>query len=289
MQLLQEQGHLALAELSELVVKPELFAPGCEPFWNDPHISRQMLKAHLDQGTDAASRNLEAVEATVEHLAEYLGLQPQPKLLDLGCGPGLYAERFAERGATVTGIDCSENSIRYAKNRAHDLGLNISYERGDFCDLDHHETFDAALIIYGQLGALLDSDRSRLLTAVHRALKPGGHLIFDVITGQRRDAVDGDRSWLAVPGEGFWRPHPHLVLDATFHYPEANVYLDQYTIIEEEGEVCVYRIWERCYSPQSISELLGEHGFQVDALWGDLCGKPCGEADPWLAVAASKT
>ncbi len=288
MQLLQEQDHLALAELSEILDKPELFAPGCEPFWDDPHISRQMLKAHLDQGTDAASRNLEVVEATVEHLAEYLGLQSQPKILDLGCGPGLYAERFTERGAAVTAIDCSENSIRYARNRARDLGLDISYELGDFCDLDQHETFDAALIIYGELGALRDPDRDRLLAAVHRSLKPGGHLVFDVITGYCRASVDGDRSWMAVAGEGFWRPQPHLVLDATFHYPEANVYLDQYAVIEEGGEVCVYRIWERCYSPQSISELLHEHGFEVDTLWGDLCGKPCGEADPWLAVAATR-
>ncbi len=288
MQLLQKQDHLALAELSEIVGKPELFAPGCEPFWNDPHISRQMLKAHLDQETDAASRNLEVVEATVENLAEYLGLPSKLEILDLGSGPGLYAERFAERGATVTGIDCSENSIRYARKRAKDLGLDISYKRGDFCDLDDHEAFDAALIIYGQLGALLDSDRSRLLAAVHRALKPGGHLIFDVITGHGRGALDGDRSWLVVPGEGFWRPQPHLVLDATFHYPEANVYLDQYAVIEEGGEVCVYRMWEHYYSPQSISELLGEHRFKVDTLWGDLCGKPCGKTDPWLAVAASK-
>jgi 2-polyprenyl-3-methyl-5-hydroxy-6-metoxy-1,4-benzoquinol methylase len=35
------------------------------------------------------------------------------EIADFGCGPGLYTEKLAERGATVTGIDFSENSIRH--------------------------------------------------------------------------------------------------------------------------------------------------------------------------------
>ncbi len=287
-QLLQGENHLALADLSRAIDRPELFAAGCEPFWDDPHISRQMLRAHLDQETGAASRNPEVVGAEVEHLSDFLNLRDETRVLDLGCGPGLYAERFARGGCSVTGIDCSRNSIRYARGRSQRLGLDIEYELGDFCDLDARCAFDAVLIIYGQLGALVDEDRDRLLKAVHRALRPGGHLVFDVTTGRCRESCDGDRSWAVVPGEGFWRPHPHLVLEATFHYPEADVYLDQHAVLEENGQVSVYRIWEHYYSERTISELLREHGFTVQSTWSDLAGRPNCESSRWLAVAARR-
>ena len=40
------------------------------------------------------------------------------EIADYGCGPGLYATKMAQRGAIVTGIDFSENSISYAKKLA---------------------------------------------------------------------------------------------------------------------------------------------------------------------------
>lgn len=287
MQLLQGV-HLALGDLGRALDKPDLFTPGCEPFWDHPHISRQMLKAHLDQETEAASRNLRVIAAEVEHLTEYLGLGEGTSVLDLGCGPGLYATRLAERGCSVTGVDCSRTSIRHARKRAGELGLEASYRCDDFCNLDDRGVFDAALIIYGQLGALTDHDRDLLLTRVHRALKPGGHLVFDVITDCGQSSRDGDRSWRLAPEGGFWRPGPHLVLETTFHYPEADAHLDQYAVIEEDGRICVYRIWERCYCRDSITDLLLRFGFDVEEVWGDLSGNPRTEGDAWLAVAARR-
>ncbi|MGE5494383.1 MAG: methyltransferase domain-containing protein [Burkholderiales bacterium] len=32
----------------------------------------------------------------------------RPRLLDLGCGPGIYAELFAKKGFCVTGVDFSQ-------------------------------------------------------------------------------------------------------------------------------------------------------------------------------------
>ncbi len=52
-----------------------------------------------------------------------------PLLFDIGCGPGIYAEKFARQGYYVTGIDFSKRSIDYAKNSALKQGLDISYCR----------------------------------------------------------------------------------------------------------------------------------------------------------------
>ncbi len=97
--------HPILSQLLELQEKPAPFTPGEPLFWNDPHISKRMLDVHLNPDIDAASRKPEIIDRTIKWLIEILGLQPGASLLDLGCGPGLYASRFAQAGFHLTGVD----------------------------------------------------------------------------------------------------------------------------------------------------------------------------------------
>ena len=78
-----------LSQLIDLQQKPEPFITGEPLFWNDPHISKQMLKVHLDPNIDAASRKAKVIDHSVQWMIEMLGLQSGDAVLDLGCGPGL--------------------------------------------------------------------------------------------------------------------------------------------------------------------------------------------------------
>lgn len=49
------------------------------------------------------------------------------RVIDIGCGGGLLAEPMARLGATVTGIDASEESVRIAETHARQGGLDIEY------------------------------------------------------------------------------------------------------------------------------------------------------------------
>ena len=93
-----KMNHL-MDRLAELTVKPRLFEPGEPLFWNDPHISKGMLKAHLDPTHDAASRRPEVIDLTVKHLLDSGVLKPGMTLLDLGCGPGYTPKGFARPGS----------------------------------------------------------------------------------------------------------------------------------------------------------------------------------------------
>ena len=95
-------------------------------FWDDDYISKQMLKAHLNPDFNGASRKLDFIEKSVSWIKQILPSQSYPSLLDVGCGPGLYAERFATGGYMVTGVDFSRRSICYAKHLAQKAGLNIT-------------------------------------------------------------------------------------------------------------------------------------------------------------------
>src|SRR5512143_116208 len=94
-----------ISQLIELQEKPEPFTPGEALFWNDPHISAQMLQFHLDPNTDAASRRPETIDRSIQWMNDSLALKAGDSILDLGCGPGLYASRFARAGLHVTGVD----------------------------------------------------------------------------------------------------------------------------------------------------------------------------------------
>ena len=58
-----------------------------------------------------------------ERIVDRLDAQPGLRWLDLACGTGAVAERAAERGADVTGLDLSPGLIETAQERAQQLGL----------------------------------------------------------------------------------------------------------------------------------------------------------------------
>lgn len=80
--------------------KPSIYTKSTAEFWNDEYISKQMLKAHLDPDFDGASRKLDFIEKSVAWITEQIPPADYPLLLDVGCGPGIYAERFAQRGVS---------------------------------------------------------------------------------------------------------------------------------------------------------------------------------------------
>ena len=107
-----------ISQLVELQQKPAPFTPGEPLFWDDPHISGQMLEMHLNPNIEAASRSSETIDRSVKWLIENLALKAGDSVLDLGCGPGLYTSRFAHAGLQVTGVDYSHRSIDYATKYA---------------------------------------------------------------------------------------------------------------------------------------------------------------------------
>ncbi len=90
-----------LEYIRKLQEKPAPFTPGEPLFWDDPHISTQMLKAHLNPDNDLASRRPQTIQKSVDWLTASLDLQTGDSVIDLGCGPGLYASRLAEHGLRV--------------------------------------------------------------------------------------------------------------------------------------------------------------------------------------------
>ena len=104
-----------MKELFKYLNKPEVYAQSSCKFWEDEHISKGMLEAHLNPDLEAASRKHEFIDQSVKWIHSLASQKTHPKLLDLGCGPGLYTDRLNQLGYEVTGIDISKRSIEYAR------------------------------------------------------------------------------------------------------------------------------------------------------------------------------
>ena len=274
-----------LALLAEYQNAPPPFTPGEARFWDDEYISAQMLKWHLNPNNDVASRRPETIEKMAAWLWDHLELTAGSAMIDLGCGPGLYAASFARQGARVTGIDISDRSIEYARNAANQEGLKINYRCESYLTLEDEEKYDAAVLIYGDYCTFSPEQRRRLLANIRRALRPEGRLALDVTTRTHRMQYKNPNRWY-LARDGFWSPGLHLVLEEGFDYPEQLIFLDQAVVLTESGDVRVYRNWFQDYTPASITAELQAGGFQVAGTWGDLAGAEFSDDSGWIGVIA---
>ena len=108
----------SLLDIINRIPEPRPWTEGDNIPWDDPDFSERMLAEHLSQEHDLASRRSETIDQHVEWIfSSVLGSRPA-RLLDLACGPGLYAYRLARQGCEYVGIDFSPASIRHARKFA---------------------------------------------------------------------------------------------------------------------------------------------------------------------------
>jgi len=247
--------------------KPKLYEKGTAVMWTDEYISTQLLEIHLNNDLDLASRKKETIDSTVEWI---LGNFSNGRLdiLDLGCGPGLYTERYAQKGHFVTGVDFSQNSISYAIHSAKDKNLDISYRCQDYLTLDDENRFDLITMIFTDFCVLEPYSRDILLRNIFRALKPGGTFLFDVMNDNYKGIAES-RNWEAAE-KGFWRPDEYLTLSENIYYEKEKVILSQHIVIDAKEETKIYRFWTHLFSNNDLSQILISNNFSEPDLFSNI-------------------
>ncbi|MGE7763242.1 class I SAM-dependent methyltransferase [Peribacillus sp. NPDC097895] len=99
------------------------------------------------------------------------------KIADLGCGTGRLTTHFAKVGYHITAIDPNEEAIEYAENKAYPD--EVTWIVGDSSKLQTNG-FDAVIMTANVAQVFLtDESWQHVISDAYRALKPGGHFIFD--------------------------------------------------------------------------------------------------------------
>jgi len=271
---------LSIQSVVSRLARPLPYEEGAA-FWTDPYIATKLLETHLSPDTDLASFRPETIAAICAFLPAHMGLAPGARIVDLGCGPGFYCLDLAARGYEMTGVDWSENSIRYARNAC--AGLPATFRCASYLEPFGEAEFDGALLIYEDFGVLSPKNRRTLLGHIHRALKPGGAFALDVSSRAafERRRAESAPAWEAAES-GLWRPHPYVALSQTHFYPEIPASCDFYAVLDEGA--AFYRVWQTYYEKETLRAELRAGGFEVSALFSSLKGDACAPDAPVLAA-----
>jgi SAM-dependent methyltransferase len=105
---------------------------------------RELSQAFDGQAAQFERAPVQSDPSALTRLVEFAALPPEARILDAGCGPGLVAEAFLEKGHRVYGVDLSAEMVRRARERCARFGERARFEQGSLFGLAEGG-FDAAV------------------------------------------------------------------------------------------------------------------------------------------------
>lgn len=189
-------------------------------------------------------------------------------IVDVGCGTGELAIRFAQAGWEVSGVDLSESMLAIAYEKAAASGLSIPLFEQNMAELEGFNDVDCITIFCDSLNYLeAEEDVKSTFKSAFNQLKKGGLLLFDVhslykmtqvFMNNTFTSVEEDVSyiWNSFPGE-----HPNSVEhELSFFVKEEET--DRYLRFDELH-------FQRTFDVETYKKWLEEAGFSVRSITGD--------------------
>lgn len=190
----------------------------------------------------------------VDFLIERMNLQPDTRILDIGCGPGRHSLELARRGIQTVGVDISSEFIHYANGAALSEGLNAEFLAADARELAFIQDFDGAICLcegaFGLAGS--EENHRKVLRGVHQALRSGSLFILTVI-----NALNVARN----------------VNDDSLFDAYTCTKADKEVILSPEGEAKGVSIYTTAFTFRELKMLLESEGFEVEAAYGCSAGQ----------------
>ena len=286
----QIAGEMKLADIANQTRPPLPWGEGDKIPWHEPEFSERMLQEHLDQNHDAASRRLTKIEEHVNWIHHRLLLENPTKILDLGCGPGLYTSRLSRLGHDCVGIDYSPASIAYAINQATEEKLACKYMLDDVRTADYGTDFGLVMMIFGEFNTFCSTDARTILSKAYQSLAENGILLlephtFDGVRGTGEARVS---RWQSLE-KGVFSSKPHLYLEEKFWDADGQISTTRYFIIDTAtGEVLKSAESAQSYTNEEYQLLLAEIGFRDIHLYPSLTGEEEESQKTLLVITARK-
>ncbi len=154
---------MKLRDIVERRQPPEPWAEGEKIPWSDPAFSARMLREHLSQEHDAASRRYNVIDRQVAWIHRaLLGGRPT-RVLDLACGPGLYCSRLARLGQPCVGVDYGPASVAYARAEAEREGLTCTYRQDDIRQAEYGIGYGLVMLLYGEFNVFRPAEARNIV------------------------------------------------------------------------------------------------------------------------------
>lgn len=183
----------------------------------------------------------------------FLRLPAGARVLDVCCGTGDLSRVLAAHGYQVTGIDGSEEMLRFAREQT---------PGAQFCLADARRfslgsRFDAALSTYDSLNHILEPEELEgAFSSVWRALVPGGLFVFDMNTEESFETIwCGSSGTVEDRAAGITRASYDPVQKI------GRVDLTLFRLVEGTWGRSDVTVLERCYPVEAVTAALERAGF----------------------------
>lgn len=209
-------------------------------------------------------------------------------VLDLACGTGAQAVRFAKEGFEVTGLDLSFEMLEIAQNRAQEAGIMLELVQADMRQIAGVGTFDAITCYSDSLCYMPDEEALlEVFSGVYECLNSGGIFLYDVHSIYQVTEVFPDYSYhenaedFAFIWDSYVGESPFSIEhDLTFFVKEGEC---QHFIRYDEQHK------ERTYSIETYQTLLMQAGFGEIEVVADFTDSPPIETSKRWFFKAVKT
>ncbi|UCH28675.1 MAG: class I SAM-dependent methyltransferase [Myxococcales bacterium] len=182
------------------------------------------------------------------------------RVLDAGCGLGAQTVELAARGYHMVGLDISATMVSRAYDEAEDRGLQIDFIRGDMRDISFAEPFEALLCWGTTFGYFSEQENEQTIRQFHRALKPNGMLLLDVVNRDFMIGSQPNQVWFEVDGA--------VCMEETDFDYEASRLRVKRRVASHSGQQNDRHYSIRLYALHEIRALLERNGFRVDEISG---------------------
>ena len=149
------------------------------------------------------------VEITKSFYGHFISQNTEAKILDLGCGDGLFIQELLKSfaPAMVTLVDGSIEMLEAAKKRLGNQA-NLHFMQASFQELFANDTLTEHFdFIYSSLAIhhLPFDEKKKLYTLIHKHLSPGGHFVhYDVVVS----SVEQLEKWYLSLWRQWIQQHP---------------------------------------------------------------------------------
>ena len=115
----------------------------------------------------------------VNNLIKQFCVNPKT-MLDMGCGTGIHAEIFCDRGYQVHGIDLSEDMLKIAEDKRKGKEGKLSFELSSISDLALNKKFDVIVSLFHVMSYHNSNEElTRMFEVAKNHLNDNGVFIFD--------------------------------------------------------------------------------------------------------------
>lgn len=257
--------------------------------WDDPDVSRRMLREHLSQRFDAASRRTSIIKKHVNWIHQFVLSKQPSSILDLGCGPGLYSFRLAELGHRCVGIDYSPASIEYARSKAIEKKFNCSFRLEDIRKVEFGINFDLVMLVFSEFNTFEPGEAAQMLSRSFQALKPGGKILLEVPSFDAVEQLGNQPSVWYTEKVGIFSDKPYLCLTESFWNDVDSIAIERYYVIHNHtSAVDMFLNTTHAYEEAQYINFLEEAGFSNIKFHSSLTGSQEQQLDGMIVVIAHK-